>query len=289
MTKNFMPIKNFFCSLLIVSAIFLPFTVKSSYKEGLLWEIESPSGRKSILFGTMHYIDERVLHVFKLVEKHMINASSISVEYAPSDEDIPTIEKMLFKTDTHIRDYLTSAEYKKFLDLIKLKNIPLEEIEYASPFHIVNLIVNPKLMTELHLDAQIVAYALDNEIQLNGLEDVNSSATITNFDLKYTVREIKAIINNPEIINIYLEKTKKLYLEENLAEMNNLLRTSTPVDFFEQVIVHRNKIMFDALSKIVDEGNAFIAVGAAHLGENEGLLNLLSQSGYKISRIPLSF
>lgn len=280
--------KKIFNLFLILSAILFSFTAKSSYKEGLLWEIESTSGQKSVIFGTMHYIDDRVFHVFENVKQYMLDANSISVEYVPKNEDESALEKLLFKTDIHIRDYFNVAEYEKFLNLIKLKNISLEEIEYSSPFHIFNLIICPTGHTmDLHMDAQITVYAMKNGIPLNGLEDTKSIMEImTDFDNSYTINEIKKIIHDPSMISTHIEEVIKLYLKENLSGMHDLIKSSAPIEFFEQVVVHRNKMMFNALIKIIDNGDAFIAVGAAHLGEDEGLLNLLSQSGYKVSQIP---
>jgi uncharacterized protein YbaP (TraB family) len=46
-----------------------------------------------------------------------------------------------------------------------------------------------------------------------------------------------------------------------------------------------NMIMVESLSKPLDEENTFIAAGAGHLGSKQGLFCLLSQRGYKISRV----
>jgi len=35
----------------------------------------------------------------------------------------------------------------------------------------------------------------------------------------------------------------------------------------------------------LEEGNAFIAIGAGHLPGDEGVLNLLYQQGYKVTRV----
>ena len=49
---------------------------------------------------------------------------------------------------------------------------------------------------------------------------------------------------------------------------------------------HRNVRMVKRMSDLVSRGNAFIAIGAAHLPGDKGLVNLLAESGYKITRVP---
>lgn len=53
---------------------------------------------------------------------------------------------------------------------------------------------------------------------------------------------------------------------------------------FQRVIVdERNATMADESAKLIDKGDAFIAVGALHLPGEKGLLNILAQRGYKIT------
>jgi len=55
---------------------------------------------------------------------------------------------------------------------------------------------------------------------------------------------------------------------------------------FQRVLVDtRNKNMADQLEKLVKQGGAFIAVGALHLPGDKGIVNILAQRGYKISRV----
>lgn len=278
---------------IILQSFFIFFTVlfsgvlkSASYDSGLLWEIENVSGQKSILFGTMHCIDDEILSVFEIVKKYMVKANSISVEYVQQDEeDIRIIEDFLYRKDKHIKSYFTENEYEKLLKLLKLKNIPLNEIEYSSPYYIISLIMDPKLTIEPHMDALIESYAIDNSIKLIGLESVKSAFNSeTNFDDNaYFLEQIRMAINAPSTIDDARQKFKTLYIEENLVQLNML----TEKDFFEHEVTRRNKIMIDNISKVIDEGNAFIAIGAGHLAGDEGVLNLLSKSGYKISRVAL--
>ena len=55
--------------------------------------------------------------------------------------------------------------------------------------------------------------------------------------------------------------------------------------FMERVLDRRNFLMVDRMAGVLDDGNAFIAVGAMHLPGENGLLNLLAQGGHDVTRV----
>lgn len=58
------------------------------------------------------------------------------------------------------------------------------------------------------------------------------------------------------------------------------------VEIFNQLmLLERNKAWLAPLQRYLDEGNAVVVVGAAHLPGDVGLLNLLQESGYRVKPI----
>jgi len=47
----------------------------------------------------------------------------------------------------------------------------------------------------------------------------------------------------------------------------------------------RNRTMVKRMIPLLQRGSAFVAVGAAHLPGEEGMLYLLEQEGYRVTRI----
>ena len=58
-----------------------------------------------------------------------------------------------------------------------------------------------------------------------------------------------------------------------------------PAGYRQRLIVNRNRTMHDRARSMVDEGGAMIAVGAAHLPGEDGLLRLFEQDGYTVERL----
>ena len=55
--------------------------------------------------------------------------------------------------------------------------------------------------------------------------------------------------------------------------------------FNQRIILDRNKRMAERMESRLHEGGRFIAVGALHLPGKEGLLELLEQRGYRLTRL----
>ena len=55
--------------------------------------------------------------------------------------------------------------------------------------------------------------------------------------------------------------------------------------YIQGILYDRNERMLERISPYLDNGSAFIAVGALHLAGEKGLLHLLKNKNYKITRI----
>lgn len=278
-------------SFLFFMMFFYNAAASACFDTGILWQVESVSGQKNLLFGTMHLIDEDVNGIYKRIEKKISEVRSINVEYLLTNDDLPVLNKMLLKTDIKISSRLSSEDYKNLIELTEIKNIPFEMVEHASPAYIFSLLTNPKAIFEMQMDFKIMEYATKNGVSLYGLDSFqNTFDIITSLDDTYFISAIKDILNEPEITQKHIEEAKSLYLTEDLAMMdlrikNSISNPEMAKAFYDEAVTRRNKIMVDNLLPELEKGDAFTAVGAGHLGGEEGMLNLLSQRGYKITRV----
>ena len=58
-----------------------------------------------------------------------------------------------------------------------------------------------------------------------------------------------------------------------------------PPEFYDVLIDQRNARLFARAAPLVEEGGAFIAVGAAHLPDEKGLLRLFEKAGYRVETV----
>jgi hypothetical protein len=87
------------------------------------------------------------------------------------------------------------------------------------------------------------------------------------------------------------EVMKSLYLKRDLkalylyGQRYSFDDNSVYESLSKRILNDRNHIMADRMQPILEEGNAFIAIGAMHLPGKEGVLALLHGKKYRVSRV----
>jgi uncharacterized protein YbaP (TraB family) len=94
-----------------------------------------------------------------------------------------------------------------------------------------------------------------------------------------------------DIVEADFEKMKSLYIARDLAGLYAYSqRYSLPDDdvyneLIKKLLIDRNYTMVERMQPILENGDAFIAIGAMHLPGDEGILSLLAKNNYKISLV----
>jgi uncharacterized protein YbaP (TraB family) len=101
---------------------------------------------------------------------------------------------------------------------------------------------------------------------------------------------LRETIENYAKMSKMLEELTQAYLSRDLQRMVELnadfLRQGDQrlsKKLMQRLIYDRNARMVKRMVPQLKQGNAFIAVGALHLAEDKGILNLLREKGYHIS------
>src|SRR3546814_13012429 len=55
--------------------------------------------------------------------------------------------------------------------------------------------------------------------------------------------------------------------------------------FKEAFVDDRNRTMVERMTPLLERGKAFVAVGALHMPGDEGILHLLEQQGWRVTRV----
>ena len=103
---------------------------------------------------------------------------------------------------------------------------------------------------------------------------------------------LAATLDQHDQIERTYERMVKLYLARNVAGIHALsTELSSGIDpalealWYDRLIDRRNFKMAKRAEAHLLQGKAFIAVGALHLPGEKGVLHLLEQRGFKVTRI----
>lgn len=91
-----------------------------------------------------------------------------------------------------------------------------------------------------------------------------------------------------------METYQQLYLERRISSIWVLSIRGVPTDqsdprlsaYMEDMMINkRNRLMLERSLPLLAEGSAFIAVGAAHLPGDQGLVELFRKAGYEVTPV----
>jgi uncharacterized protein len=277
--------------------------------EAILWKIEpsDPAIAPSYLFGTMHLTDPRVHDLPKETRALIEDASVVALELAEAvDRQKLAVAMMKYA------HYLAMPAGKTLWDVVpdadehfirESPNIPpgrLGTFDAYQPWVIAAMLSLPLCETArqaaglISLDEEIGQIAIAAGKPVVGVEKVEEQLKVLGgMAMDDQVRYLIATAKASNQISDYIETMVQLYLRREIAAIMPLTRRSDPsgdnmalLAYVERELIEkRNHTMHDRAIDLLQKGNAFIAVGALHLPGDKGLVELLRQSGYKVTPV----
>lgn len=282
-----------FCILITFNCHLISQT--NSLQNSLFWEI-SGNGLKesSYLFGTIHMLPKADYRMPITLKERLENSSALILEAdikVPLKQQIELVRKTLLPNNTSLKDFMSEEEYSNFLSyLIDSLDINKKKVNnryiHIKPFFIHGLILKEVLGKIKVYENELSKLAKKNDIKLLGLETLEDQMKI--IDSIPIKEQIKSLDINHNIIQEYYSLLN-LYKKQDLHAINEEMKKEEDfADFENYFLISRNQKWLPKLEALLKEDNAFIAVGAAHLIGNNGLINLLSLKGYTLTPIIVS-
>ncbi|MGF1631752.1 MAG: TraB/GumN family protein [Kiloniellaceae bacterium] len=282
-----------------------PQRVEVPHGEGRIWQVEGEDIERSFVFGTFHISDPRVLAIPAAAEKAFAGASIAAFEYdyGPKDHPVPPIDRERFKLEegTTLRGVIGARAFGKLSSV-------LQGVGYWKPrndlkpwivwdwfggsrgiFYTNDDESDPDAEV---LDGWLQQRAYDEDKRVVGLETVEEGF------VKYDTipLEQQAALLTTMLDNYHRHRAGapvvQHYLDGDLAMLmaywNEAVSWYPPevgemIDW--RILTNRNHIMVERMLPLMREGSTFVAVGAGHLPGEEGILRLLEQEGYTVTRL----
>ena len=260
---------------------------KSNPESSLLWEISGNGLEKpSYLFGTMHIISKDDFFMPKHAMESLEKTDALVLEM---DIDIPVKEQVAMAQHIILPDGKTLADYMSVEDYELFKSICIDSLgigegKFKRYSHMKPIFLSGILMAEYV--GKVESYEkyfmskskkLDKEfIPLETLE-----FQLSMFDkipIEEQVKDMKATELIPE-----LNKLIDSYLSQDLTRIQTVIEETEMDDKTEwDLLINRNLNWKVQLIELMPKKSLFIAVGAAHLPGEQGVINLLKDSGYTV-------
>jgi uncharacterized protein YbaP (TraB family) len=147
------------------------------------------------------------------------------------------------------------------------------------------------------MDLSLSLRAAGSGLKVTGLETLEQQLQfLEQMPLDYQIELLDHALDDYQQVGEIHEEMVQVYLQNSLAALDSLSEQQFAVldpkitQYFTDLgIAARNRQMAANALPQLAENRVFIAVGALHLGGQDGLISLLRQAGYELTALPLPF
>jgi hypothetical protein len=268
--------------------------------QGLLWRIEKPGIAPSHIFGTVHFSDPRVLALPAEVLEAFRQSKRVVLEVA----DLEALQRqvattMILPEDRKLDDIVGTALFARIVQALSRHGFGEANLRNIKPWAIYVFLslsdaeMKRALQGQPYLDQWFEREAQKLKKPVVGLEGLGEHlAVLDGMPDDLMVGVVEASLASAVDIDRTQEEVTELWLARDLDGLNRLLlRPAANLDpeklaqFLDRLIDARNRRMAKRLKDILHRGNIFIAIGALHLPGDRGLVSLLAESGYTVTKV----
>ena len=258
----------------------------------LLWEVSGNGlAKPSYLFGTMHVLcadDASLSDSMKAVIAH---CDEVYFEINLSDMGamMNAMKYMRMNDSKKLSDLLDSTSYQKVKAYFAKHAglLPFGMLERFKPLLISSLIEEQNLAckTTDGMEMMIMKELGPYKKPVNGLETVEFQAGL--FDSIPYEQQAKDLLNYIDSAEEYRKMTLELsevYKKQDLDQIDVLSTKGDPgmSGYMDLLLYDRNRRWAKNLESLLPAKSLLVAVGAAHLPGENGVINLLRKKGYTL-------
>lgn len=273
-----------FFSVLLLCVV----SISQAAETGLLWKIESPGGKVSHVFGTIHVDDSRVTEFSPTLLKALDQSEVFMMETLP-----PAEPGLYFLPDHNLREVLSEQEWDKVKELADQRAMQDDVVMRLKPWLLAMMLGLPANQGPYTQDIRLYAKAQELGKETEGLETAREHFTLLDsLSREEQLTILRSVLKRSEeekerdfedLLSAYLKGDAAV-----IAEVDEQVTGSTlPAALWQKMRVklldERNAAMAERIAEKADVQPLIVAVGAAHLAGEGGILARLRKAGYRIS------
>ena len=270
------------------------------FGKGLLWKVERDGAEPSWVFGTMHVSDTRVTALPRPLVEVLTQVDSLSLELIFHDRmDLDDSDGRVLGDGRRLKQIIGPRLFSKIVARLGGGSQVASEINRLKPWAVA-LNLGPasrepvrRAQGMIFLDHLLQYIAAERGARIFSLETVAEQKQV--FDgmpMRQQVAMLRLALRESGGGKRAAETMIKNYLARDLQTIHDtsigLMRRHDPEFariYTERLLDIRNRNMVARMMPRLGEGNALVAVGALHLPGRQGILNLLADEGYQVSRV----
>lgn len=270
---------------------------ESAQQSSLLWEIKGKKVKSpTYIMGTMHLIAKEKFYFPDHLKEKVAASELLILEIGGISEQMKMAQKMFLKEGS-VFDHFSVNQLDTLFHYLET-NFDYTPEEIKQRFGKMKPIALLQLVTKdafgegpASYEMSLEKVAKENEIEIQGLESVDDQMQI--FDEMAMSDQVEMVLSgmrDKEASIKQSEALQDLYLSQDIDSIYAFVKSdssSTLMNYEDDFLTNRNKNWIPLIKKHMKKKKCFIAVGAAHLGGEKGVLQLLREEGYEVTPVKL--
>lgn len=284
---NFMKTKKILLGGILITVFNL-----NSYGQ-LLWKITGNGlNQASYLYGTIHLLPKEKLVISDSIQQALNACSVLALEVDTRfdfKEMVALAQKMRLPDQKTLADYMSPDEFERVkqycLETVKLKKRKFNQLIQLKPMFLTTFILQKQLGKTDGFEKRLSKLAKKNKMSQMGLETLQAQMEMLD---KFPLEEqVSSLLEN---LGTELEQYNKMldyYLAADLESLMHLVNEENSInqELAYELLEKRNKNWVYIIPQLISENPYFIAVGAAHLPGDNGVIQLLRNLGYEVNPV----
>ncbi len=266
------------------------------FTQGLLWRIEKIGVAPSYLFGTIHIDDQRVTTLPDPVRRSFDSTRTFTMEVSLDSTNLLALSsRMVYDDGRTLADATGPELYRQIMPIMEQHGVPESLLPVFQPWAVTLMLEAPPQNSIEVLDFKLYQMAQEQHKPIYELESADEQiAVFTDMSEADQIVLLKDAVENYRDIPQQTEQLVQAYLVRDLARMWKISQESTGDTagltdanqrFERKLLDDRNVRMAERMRPQLQQGGAFVAIGALHLYGERSVLALLQRAGWKVTQI----
>ncbi len=256
----------------------------------LLWKISGKGIKTSYLYGTFHLVPKDQFSLPEKVQQNLVKSQTVVFEV---DLDSPLLTHGIskaMKMAQPLESLMTVSDYDFLTNFVQDSLYSnLHTFRYIKPGFLGQLLLYPKLLgyNPESYDLALLKLAKKWHKNIFALETPQEQiALLDQSDIELQTAQFLNNIRQFDRQRKLMNRMLNLYQAEDLDGLYHLINAEQDNDQAQDLLLNqRNQKWLMPLVNKMKSSRSFIAVGAAHLPGQQGLIELLRSQGYSVEAV----
>lgn len=279
-----------------------------------MWIVKDGEGGCLYLMGTIHLGDERMENLPTKVTKTLDACDYLAVEFdiLESESDLTgmtqSMQSMMYTDGTTIKDHIDGEVYDKAKSILQDAGYYNQSLDYYTPIMWQQFVTeaysqNSELKTRYGADRQLITYAKNHNIGVLDIESMELQMDMLKSLSPETQEYLlgSSVMSTSEMYNQSLKLMYESWVSGDVSTLEKLTAADSGLtdvvmddniksymdEYNNKMLTIRNKNMALAAQRYIQGGaTVLLAVGAAHMFGDDGIISLLENEGYTVEEWP---